>query len=85
MIYEINYFLLVMTGLSLPHQFNHRQKQQNTFSLSCIHILFACAVYQSPQLRLLNGFEDKLLIAGWAGKGSRVVVLYNAEQIHGTH
>lgn len=30
-------------------------------------------------------FENKLLIAGWAGKGSRAVVLYNAEHINGTH
>lgn len=53
----------------------------------CVYIYFIClcAVYWSPQPGLLDVFEDKLLIVGWAGKGSSVVVLYNAEHINETH
>lgn len=50
-----------------------------------IHFICVCSVYWNPQPWLLNVFENKLLISGWAGKGSRVVVLYNAEYINGTH
>lgn len=79
-----------MSGLTLPHQLNGYQKlQQNTFFLYChhvyIHCICVCSVYWNPWPWLLNVFENKLLIPGWAGKGSRAVVLYIAEHINGTH
>lgn len=48
-----------------------------------IHFICVCSVYWSPQPKLLNVFENKLLITGWAGKGSSAVVLYDAEYING--
>lgn len=79
----------MMIGLALPHQCNHHQKlQDDTFFLSslCVYTFYMCVCcYWSPQPRLLNVFKDKLLITGWAGKGSSMVVLYNAEHINGTH
>lgn len=68
----------MMIGLALPSLLSGPQKQQNTFFpflvMICIYILYVCSVYWSPQPRLLNVFENKLLITGWAGKGSSVVV-----------
>lgn len=52
----------------------------------CIYILRVCSVYWNPQQRLLNVFENKLLIPGWAGKGSKVQwFLENVKHIDGTH
>lgn len=87
--YEINYFLLMMIGLALPCQCNHHQKlQENTFFLSsCVYTFYVCVCAVTGVLSqdFLNVFKDKLLITGWSGKGSSMVVLYNAEHINGTH
>lgn len=76
----------MMIGLVFPSQLNGHQKlQQNTFFCHYVYIHFicVCSVYWSPQPKLLNVFENKLLITGWAGKGSSAVVLYDAEYING--
>lgn len=63
--------------------------QPNTFSSHFVYIYMrftcVCSVYWSPRQRLLNVFESKLLISGWAGKVSSEVVLYNAGHINRAH
>lgn len=80
--------MMIGLGFCKPSQWPP-ETTKHIFPLSChyvyIHFICVCSVYETPQPRLLNVLENKLLIAGWAGKGSSVVVLYNAEHINGTH
>lgn len=88
--YELSYYLVKLIKLALLHQLNSHQKlQQNTFFFSChyvyIHFICVCSVYWNPQPKHLNVFKNKLMVSGWAGKGSSAVVLYDVEHINGIH
>lgn len=76
------------TGLAFPTLAQWPPHNQTHFFLSFyIYMRFTCvcSVYWSPREKLLNVFESKLLIAGWAGKASSEVVLYNAGHINRAH